>query len=194
MSEIKKIIGENLTDLRKRKRLTQAELATKLNYSDKAISKWEHGDAIPSIENLIEICKFYGISLDQLVSENRKDIKPKDEAKQNKINKIIITLLSFFTIWTIATIFYVFFNIALGQNEWLFFVYAVPVSIIVLIVFNGIWGKAKYTYFLVTILIWTIISALYLTILIKAKLNMWQLFLIGIPATIITILSSRIKR
>lgn len=194
MSEIKKIIGENLTDLRKRKRLTQAELATKLNYSDKAISKWEHGDAIPSIENLIEICKFYGISLDQLVSENKKDIKPKDEAKQNKINKIIITLLSFFTIWTIATIFYVFFNIALGQNEWLFFVYAVPVSIIVLIVFNGIWGNAKYTYFLVTILIWTIISALYLTILIKAKLNMWQLFLIGIPATIITILSSRIKR
>lgn len=194
MSEIKKIIGENLTDLRKRKRLTQAELATKLNYSDKAISKWEHGDAIPSIENLIEICKFYGISLDQLVSENRKDIKPKDEAKQNKINKIIITLLSFFTIWTIATIFYVFFNIALGQNKWLFFVYAVPVSIIVLIVFNGIWGNAKYTYFLVTILIWTIISALYLTILIKAKLNMWQLFLIGIPATIITILSSRIKR
>lgn len=194
MSEIKKIIGENLTDLRKRKRLTQAELATKLNYSDKAISKWEHGDAIPSIENLIEICKFYGISLDQLVSENRKDIKPKDEAKQNKINKIIITLLSFFTIWTIATIFYVFFNIALGQNEWLFFVYAVPVSIIVLIVFNGIWGKAKYTYFLVTILIWTIISAIYLTILIKVKLNMWQLFLIGIPATIITILSSRIKR
>jgi transcriptional regulator with XRE-family HTH domain len=194
MSEIKKIIGENLTDLRKRKRLTQAELATKLNYSDKAISKWEHGDAIPSIENLIEICKFYGISLDQLVSENRKDIKPKDEAKQNKINKIIITLLSFFTIWTIATIFYVFFNIALGQNEWLFFVYAVPVSIIVLIVFNGIWGKAKYTYFLVTILIWTIISAIYLTILIKVKLNMWQLFLIGIPATVITILSSRIKR
>lgn len=194
MSEIKKIIGENLTDLRKRKRLTQAELATKLNYSDKAISKWEHGDAIPSIENLIEICKFYGISLDQLVSENKKDIKPKDEAKQNKINKIIITLLSFFTIWTIATIFYVFFNIALGQNEWLFFVYAVPVSIIVLIVFNGIWGKAKYTYFLVTILIWTIISAIYLTILIKVKLNMWQLFLIGIPATIITILSSRIKR
>lgn len=194
MSEIKKIIGENLTDLRKRKRLTQAELATKLNYSDKAISKWEHGDAIPSIENLIEICKFYGISLDQLVSENRKDIKPKDEAKQNKINKIIITLLSFFTIWTFATIFYVFFNIALGQNEWLFFVYAVPVSIIVLIVFNGIWGKAKYTYFLVTILIWTIISAIYLTILIKVKLNMWQLFLIGIPATVITILSSRIKR
>lgn len=194
MSEIKKIIGENLTDLRKRKRLTQAELATKLNYSDKAISKWEHGDAIPSIENLIEICKFYGISLDQLVSENKKDIKPKDEAKQSKVNKIIITLLSFFTIWTIAIIFYVFFNIALGQNEWLFFVYAVPVSIIVLIVFNGIWGNAKYTYFLVTILIWTIISALYLTILIKAKLNMWQLFLIGIPATIITILSSRIKR
>ena len=68
MSEIKENIGKNLTELRKKMKLTQAELAAKLNYSDKAISKWEHGDAIPSIENLVEICKFYGITLDQLVN------------------------------------------------------------------------------------------------------------------------------
>ena len=49
MSEVKQIIGANLTELRKKKHLTQAELASKLNYSDKAISKWEHGDAVPSI-------------------------------------------------------------------------------------------------------------------------------------------------
>lgn len=194
MSEVKQIIGTNLTELRKKKHLTQAELAAKLNYSDKAISKWEHGDAVPSIENLLEICDFYGITLDQLVNENTKDLKPKDEEKQNRVNKLVVTLLSFFTVWTLGTIIYVFLDLLLIKNEWLVFIWCIPVSSIVLIVFNGIWGKRKYSFFLVTILIWTLITGVYLTFLIKYNLNLWLLFVIGVPGTIITILWSRIKR
>lgn len=193
MSEVKQIIGTNLTELRKKKHLTQAELAAKLNYSDKAISKWEHGDAVPSIENLLEICDFYGITLDQLVNENTKNLKPKDEEKQNKVNKLVVTLLSFFTVWTLGTIVYVFLDLLLIKNEWLVFIWCVPVSSIVLIVFNGIWGKRKYSFFLVTVLIWSLITGIYLTFLIKYNLNLWLLFTIGIPGTIITILWSRIK-
>ena len=193
MSEVKQIIGINLTELRKKKHLTQAELAAKLNYSDKAISKWEHGDAVPSIENLLEICNFYGITLDQLVNENTKNLKPKDEEKQNKVNKLVVTLLSFFTVWTLGTIIYVFLNLLLIQNEWLVFIWCVPFSAIVLIVFNGIWGKRKYSFFLVTILIWSVITSVYLTFLVKYNLNLWLLFTIGVPGTIITILWSRIK-
>ena len=194
MSEVKQIIGANLTELRKKKHLTQAELATKLNYSDKAISKWEHGDAVPSIENLLEICKFYGITLDQLVSQDTKDLKPKDQEKENKVNKLVVTLLSFFTVWTLATVIYVFLDFLGFKNEWLVFIWSIPLSSIVLIIFNGIWGKRKYTFFLVSLLIWTLITGTYLTMLIKYNLNMWLLFIIGIPATIITILWSRIKR
>ncbi len=194
MSEVKQIIGTNLTELRKKKHLTQAELAAKLNYSDKAISKWEHGDAVPSIENLLEICDFYGITLDQLVNENTKDLKPKDEEKQNRVNKLVVTLLSFFTVWTLGTIIYVFLDLLLIKNEWLVFIWCIPVSSIVLIVFNGIWGKRKYSFFLVTILIWTLITGVYLTFLIKYNLNLWLLFVIGVPGTIITVLWSRIKR
>ena len=193
MSEVKQIIGTNLTELRKKKHLTQAELAAKLNYSDKAISKWEHGDAVPSIENLLEICNFYGITLDQLVNENTKNLKPKDEEKQNKVNKLVVTLLSFFTVWTLGTIVYVFLDLLLIKNEWLVFIWCVPVSSIVLIVFNGIWGKRKYSFFLVTVLIWSLITGIYLTFLIKYNLNLWLLFTIGVPGTIITILWSRIK-
>ncbi len=193
MSEVKQIIGTNLTELRKKKHLTQAELAAKLNYSDKAISKWEHGDAVPSIENLLEICDFYGITLDQLVNENTKNLKPKDEEKQNKVNKLVVTLLSFFTVWTLGTIVYVFLDLLLIKNEWLVFIWCVPVSSIVLIVFNGIWGKRKYSFFLVTVLIWSLITGIYLTFLIKYNLNLWLLFTIGVPGTIITILWSRIK-
>ncbi len=194
MNEIKKLIGKNLTELRKKQKLTQAELATKLNYSDKAISKWEHGDALPSIENLMEICNFYGITLDQLVNENITQIKPINDPKENKINKLIVTLLSFVTIWTIATIIYVFYNVFLNINAWLSFIWAVPFSTIVIIVFNGIWGKSKFTYFLVTILIWTLITSIYLSVLVLANLNVWILFIIGIPATITTILWSKIKK
>ena len=193
MSEIKQIIGANLTELRKKKHLTQAELATQLNYSDKAISKWEHGDALPSIENLLEICKFYGITLDQLVVENGKDLKPKDEDKENKVNKLIVTLLSFFTVWTLGTIIYVFLDLMFNINKWIVFLWCLPVSIIILIVFNGIWGKRKYVFFLVSALIWSIITAFYLLLLTEIGINMWQLFIIGIPGTIITILWSRIK-
>ncbi len=193
MNEIKQIIGANLSELRKKKHLTQAELATQLNYSDKAISKWEHGDALPSIENLLEICQFYGITLDQLVSENGKDLKPKDEEKENKVNKLIVTLLSFFTVWTIGTIIYVFLDVMFTMNKWIIFLWCLPVSIIILIIFNGIWGKKEYVFFLVCALIWSIITASYLSLLTETGLNMWQLFIIGIPGTIITILWSRIK-
>lgn len=194
MSEVKQIIGKNLTELRKKKHLTQAELAAKLNYSDKAISKWEHGDAVPSIENLLEICNFYGITLDQLVNENTKELKPKDEEKQNKVNKLVVTLLSFFTVWTLGTVIYVFLDLLYIKNEWLVFIWCLPLSSIVLIVFNGIWGKRKFAFCLVTILIWTLITGFYLTLLVKYNLNMWLLYIIGVPATIITILWSRIKR
>src|SRR5574344_886564 len=143
MDELRTTIVKNLSELRKKRGLTQAELAEQLNYSDKAISKWEHGDAMPSIENLIVICKFYNITLDQLTTEGIENIKVVDEDKQNKNNKIIITALSFFTVWTLATIIYVAIIILYSTYYWNAFVWAIPASLIDLIVFNSIWGKRK---------------------------------------------------
>jgi len=192
MSEVKSIIGKNLSELRKKRGLTQAELATKLNYTDKAISKWEHGDALPSIDNLLVICEFYGITLDQLVKENAEKIKVNDEETENKVNKIVISLLSFFTIWTIATIIYVSIYILKSTYFWLIFIWAITPSIVVLIIFNSIWGFRKLNFALVTTLIWSIITTAYITLLTMGY-NMWVIFLVGIPATIIVILWSRIK-
>src|SRR5574344_278044 len=189
MSEIKENIGKNLTELRKKMKLTQAELAAKLNYSDKAISKWEHGDAIPSIENLVEICKFYGITLDQLVNSESGTLKPKDSAKQDSVNKLIVTLLSFVTVWTLATTIYIIYILVYHQYEWIVFIWAIPLSIIIL---NSIWGKKSRNFFLVSLLIWSLLASVYLNLLIHGY-NLWVLFIIGVPATIITILWSKIK-
>src|SRR5574344_1971659 len=153
MDELRTTIGKNISELRKQRGLTQDELAEQLNYLDKAISKWEHGDAMPCIENLIVSCKFYNITLDQLTTEGIENIKVVDEDKQNKNNKIIITALSFFTVWTLATIIYVAIIILYSTYYWNAFVWAIPASLIDLIVFNSIWGKRKFNFALITILI-----------------------------------------
>ena len=69
MSDLKIIIARNLVELRKRNKYTQQDLAEILQYSDKAISKWEKGDSLPDIEVLYQICKLYGVTLDYLTHE-----------------------------------------------------------------------------------------------------------------------------
>ena len=50
MKDVKDILAENLTHLRQASGITQSELAKRLNYTDKSVSKWEHGDAVPPID------------------------------------------------------------------------------------------------------------------------------------------------
>ena len=56
MENIKETIAKNLVELRKSHKLTQSALAEKLNYSDKAISRWEHAETLPDIETLCKVC------------------------------------------------------------------------------------------------------------------------------------------
>lgn len=62
--ELKNIIAQNITDLRKKEKLTQAEFAERLNYTDKAISKWERGESIPSIDVLKQIADMFNVKVD----------------------------------------------------------------------------------------------------------------------------------
>ena len=64
MKDLRKIIGDNLTELRKRRGLTQLELAEKFNYTDRAVSKWENGDTLPDVEVLYQLCEYYGVTMD----------------------------------------------------------------------------------------------------------------------------------
>ena len=73
------------------------------------------------------------------------------------------------------------------------FVYAVPLSCIVLLVFNSIWGKVKYNFYLITGLVWSALASLYLSFFTFALSNVWLVFIIGIPGQIIIILWSRLK-
>lgn len=188
MKTLKEIVGENLVELRKNKKLTQFELAEQLNYSDKSISKWENGDTLPDLETLNNLCKFYGVTLDYLthpVEENKDSfILNKDENRRSLINHILITVLVNIVIWTIATIIFVYSLIEpnlQGNNYWLAFIYAVPLSCIVSILFARVYFRKKILYFIIwSIFVWSAITSIFLTYLPFGII--WPLFLIGIPA------------
>lgn len=67
------IISANIKKYREEKRLTQAELASQMNISRQSISKWERGDTLPSIDNLITLSELLDLSLDQLIL-NKEDL------------------------------------------------------------------------------------------------------------------------
>lgn len=191
MSEIKDILAKNLVKLRQAKKLTQSELAKQLNYSDKSISKWEHGDAVPPIDVLKEIADFYSVSLDFLVTEKiDEDFLKKLAKDKNFTNKVIITLLAISFVWLIATFSFFYGYTLFNKYYWILFVGAVPVSVIVLQIFNSIWGKRKYSFILYSLLIWTSLALLYL---INLEINLWLLFILGVPLQIAIILWSQLK-
>lgn len=72
-------LGVTLQELRKKNGLSQEELADKLGVSRQAVSKWERGEALPDIENLIAIAKLYGVSLDDLVGNAKKTENTEEE-------------------------------------------------------------------------------------------------------------------
>lgn len=191
MSDLRMIIAENLTKLRKASNLTQLELAEKLNYSDKAVSKWEHGDTMPDIETLKTIADLYGVTVDSILEEgpveDKIDIKAE---KRNSSNKVIITLLACTLIWFAAIFLYVEFKVVSDLNIWTIFVWAVPASCIVLLVFNSIWGKKKLAYLIISILLWSTLCSIHLQFL---KYELWLIYFIGIPAQIAVILSSQLR-
>ncbi len=200
MDDLKPIIAKNITDLRKAADMTQAQLAEKLNYSDKAVSKWERGDAIPSIGTLKEVADLFGVTVDYLITEEHiaeKEIKREFTARQRK-NQFIITMMSTMVVWLAATVIYVSINLstAFGLPEsWLAFLFAVPASCIVLLIFNSIWGKAIRNFFIISVMLWSLLVSLCLTFyLVSGESYIWLLLAIGIPVQIIILLWSGLKR
>ena len=64
MNDLKLIVAKNITELRKQHGMTQLQLAEKLNYSDKAVSKWERGESVPDVAVLVEIAELFSVRLD----------------------------------------------------------------------------------------------------------------------------------
>ena len=194
IENLKSIITSNLIKYRKQAGLTQAQLASKLGYSDKTVSKWEREEGVPDIYILKQIADLYGITVNDLISQ-APSLGEKIKEKTTKFltwrNKLIITLLSIGLVWFIATTTYVVLHLSIPnvQDAILsnIFIYAIPLSSIVGIVFNSIWGKWRVNLILVSVLIWTTTLSLYVS-LNEYIDRLSELFIIAIPLQVLTIL------
>ncbi len=188
MDNLNFIVAKNLAELRKKNRLTQLELAEKLNYSDKAVSKWEQGESLPGIEVLYKLSRLYGVSLDYIVGENtaRSAFVPSTGKNHN-----IITLLSVLAVWFLATVIYIFLDIFAGIKPWMAFCWAVPASLIVTIVFDVVWHRKRLLFLFISLLIWSLLLCFCLQFV---SYHIWIILGIGVPLQAGTLLWSRLVK
>ena len=90
--DLKVVIGKNISEYRKAAGLSQLEFAEKLNYSDKAISKWERGDSLPDIIILKQIADMFNITVNDLIGY--KNTKKKNAISKIMHNKVLTLMLS----------------------------------------------------------------------------------------------------
>lgn len=189
IDDLKQTIANNITNLRKGMHLTQAELAERMDYTDKAISKWERAESIPDVLTLKRLADIFGVSLDYLIEKEHLTDKTVF-SKQTRSNRLVISLLAAAAVWLIATVLFVYLQLYGNSNAWIVFVGAMPVMGIVLLVFNSIWGKKKFNYVIISVLVWSTLAFAYLILI---QYNLFLIFIIGIPIQVMIILWSNIK-
>ena len=188
VNELKSVIAQNLIKYRKENGLTQQELAEKLNYSDKSISKWERGEGVPDIYILKQIAELYNITVNDIIGMKVINNEPAPIVNKTK-NHVLITLMSIGLVWLVATITFAILKIIFPNTSTISYcyIYAIPISFIVLYVFNRIWFKIRLINFLsVSLIFWSSLFSFYWTIKDFFN-NFGVLFFIGIPFQVIVI-------
>lgn len=184
MNDLKSTVARNIAALRQGKGMTQLELAEQLNYSDKAVSKWERAESLPDISVLVELCDLFGVSLDALVRGEEPRPQEPPETKP-PYRRSVICLLSVLLVWFLAMTAFVMLNLfSTGLPAWLSFIYALPVSMIVWLVFNSLWFRRRMNYLIISFLMWTALVSIHLTFLMLGT-NIWMIYLLGIPGQLI---------
>ena len=177
---LRKTVAKNIAQYRKAHHDTQLDLATKLNYSDKSVSKWERGESLPDVYILSQIAELYSVSVSALIGE----IQPPKESKPHY--HMFILLLSLALTMAVATLLFSMFMICkVDYPAWMFFVYALPVCSIICIVFTSLWWGILWQGVSVSALIWTLGLSLYLSFELE---NVSLIFLVCAAMQVLTLL------
>ena len=204
--KLKKQIGGNIMIHRKRLGLTQANLAAQLNYSDKAISKWERGESAPDVLTLVQLAELFEISVNDLVvdpnalPENSGGVverameKVAEKTLKRKADKRIILGLSSLLVWFVALFAFVLFSSLDMPRSWLAFFYAIPADAIVMLTLCSAWREYRWNQLLISGIVWGCLLSIYITLLVYLNVNIWKIFLLGIPGQLAVFLWFRLYR
>ena len=203
--KLKRQIGANIAAHRKNAGLTQAGLAEKLNYSDKAVSKWERGDSVPDVLTMMALAEQFGITVNDLLADpealpgnpgklEKAMTQVSEKALKRKANKNVILALSSTLVWFVALLIFVVISSFDIPYSWLAFLYAVPVNAIVLLSLRSAWHDFRWNRWLISGIVWGFLVAIHASLLVLLKFNMWRMYLLGIPGEIAIMLWFRLFR
>ena len=200
--ELKLCVGSNIARLRRERGLTQAELAERINYSDKAVSKWERAESLPDVLTLLNLAEQLGTDLNTLTGcapeipepepmpepapEPESEPVPEPEPAVKKLarrytaDKTVIQKLSSILVWVVALFLYMVLDAFGVKNLWLLFVVAVPVNAIVLLSLRSAWKLYGWNRILISIIMWGFLLTIYLLLLVVGKVNVWKILPMGL--------------
>ncbi len=203
--KLKAVLGSNIATYRKRQGLTQAGLAEKLNYSDKAVSKWERGESMPDVLTLVQLAELFAVNVNDLLTDPNelpeeksavveKMEKAVEKTLKRKADKLSILGLSSLLVWFVALLLFVIISSLDIPRSWIAFIYAIPANAIVLLSLLSAWRDFRWNKTLVSILVWGSILSIYVSLLMFVSFNIWKLFLLGIPGQLAVLLWFRLFR
>ncbi len=196
MGDIKGNVAKNITELRVRNNMTQMELAEKLNYSDKTISKWERAESSPDISVLVEIADLFGVTLDSLVrAESAEETVNVHKTEKGQYNRRVISYIAESVGWIVAIFAFIITSLIMKGTtfQWLYFIYALPAVIIVKLVLNTIWFNPRHNYIIISALMWSVLAAVHITFLYFG-IDVSLIYILGVAGQIVIILWSFINR
>ena len=203
--KLKYQLGANIVLYRKRIGLTQAGLAEKLSYSDKAVSKWERGESVPDVLTLVQLAELFGVTVNDLLLD--PDALPEHTSKVEKVmekavektlkrkaDKGIILGLSTVLVWFVALLIFVVLSTIGLPKSWIAFFYAIPANAFVLLTLRSAWHDFRWNRLLVSAIMWGSLLSIHVTLLVFFNFNAWKIFLLGIPGQIAVFLWFRMFR
>ena len=181
-----KIVAENLVYYRKAAGYTQLEIAEKLNYSDKSISKWERGEGAPDIFVLKTLATFYGVTMDDFFHTEKKKV-----GRSQKKRHWYITSLSVALVWIVIAIAFAVLMIAIPKVYpwWILFLHALIGTFVITTVFSSIWRRLEYQLISISGIIWSVCLATYFSVHMVLPMEYdWLIIITGVPMEILEVL------
>lgn len=203
--KLKHQLGANIAAFRKREGMTQAALADRINFSDKAVSKWERGESIPDVITLTELAQVFDITVDDLLKdhnalpENMGKVeqvmgRAVEKTLKRKADKRIIAQLCSILVWFVALLTFVVLSTLDIPKSWLAFVFAIPANCIVLLSLRSAWKDFRSNKWLISGIMWGGLLSIYMCVWMFAGRHVWKIFLLGIPGQAAILLWFRMFR
>jgi len=191
LSELKLVVASNLIKLRTGAGLTQAELGAKLNYSDKTISKWERGEAIPDAYVLTQLGEIFDVTVDNILSshDSWQPVGAEEAEQEHSYSTDMIIAIAVLGVWTLALTAFVALWLV-DMIRWEIFVVALPVSVLVYLILICSFNKRRHLQFVIAAFVLSVFVAMFLLL----PGWPWQLFLVAAFAEVIVFLSCNVQR